>query len=282
MKMGNFAGYEVETPPRRGCDGTDLRGACRTRGSIRGAEATGHPWPVDLLNRGRKDLGMAQTYLVTGSNRGLGLEFVKQLSARGDVVIGTVRDVAKAREEGDHAASLVPLELTDAGSIDALPEHLGDRAVDVLINNAGVGSDTNTLSKVRMDELQRVFAINSFAPILVTKAVLPNLKKGSRKLVVNVSSQLGSITNNSGGSSYAYRGSKAAINMLTVSLHNELKGEGFSCVVVHPGWVQTDMGGPNAPLKPEQSVASLIKLIDKLSTTDSGKFFNYDGSILPW
>lgn len=225
---------------------------------------------------------MAHTYLVTGSNRGLGLEFVKQLSARGDVVIGTVRDVAKAREDGDHAASLIPLELTDAASIDALPEHLGNRAVDVLINNAGVGSDTNALSKVRMDELQRVFAINSFAPILVTKAVLPNLEKGSRKLVVNVSSQLGSITNNSGGSSYAYRGSKAAINMLTVSLHNELKGEGFSCVVVHPGWVQTDMGGPNAPLKPEESVSSLIRLIDKLSTSDSGKFFNYDGSILPW
>lgn len=225
---------------------------------------------------------MASTYLVTGSNRGLGLEFVKQLSARGDVVIGTVRDVAKAKEEPEHAATLVPLELSDPASIDTLPTHVGDRAIDVLINNAGVSSDSRTLAETRMEELHRVFAVNSFAPVLVTKALLPNLRKGARKLVVTVSSQLGSITNNSGGSSYAYRGSKAAVNMLTVSMHHELKGDGISCVVVHPGWVQTDMGGPNAPLKPDESVAHLIKLIDKLTTGDSGKFFNYDGSILPW
>lgn len=225
---------------------------------------------------------MASTYLVTGSNRGLGLEFVKQLSARGEVVIGTVRDVAKAKEEPEHAATLVPLELSDPASIDGLSAQVGDRAVDVLINNAGVSSDSRTLADTRMEELQRVFAVNSFAPILVTKALLPNLRKGTRKLVVTVSSQLGSITNNSGGSSYAYRGSKAAVNMLTVSMHHELKGDGISCVVVHPGWVQTDMGGPNAPLKPDESVANLIKLIDKLTTGDSGKFFNYDGSILPW
>jgi NAD(P)-dependent dehydrogenase (short-subunit alcohol dehydrogenase family) len=225
---------------------------------------------------------MAHTFLVTGSNRGLGLEFVKQLSARGDIVIGTARDVAKAGEDADHAASIVPLELSDPASIEALPTHVGDRAIDVLINNAGVSSDTNALAKVRMDEMQRVFTINSFAPVLVAKALLPNLRKGKRKLIVTVSSQLGSITNNSGGSSYAYRGSKAAVNMLTVSLHHELKGEGFACVVVHPGWVQTDMGGPNAPLKPDQSVASLIALIDKLVAGDSGKFFNYDGTTLPW
>jgi NAD(P)-dependent dehydrogenase (short-subunit alcohol dehydrogenase family) len=225
---------------------------------------------------------MASTYLVTGSNRGLGLEFVRQLSARGEVVIGTVRDVAKAKEEPEHAATLVPLELSDPASVDALPANVGDRAIDVLINNAGVSSDARTMADISMSEFQRVFAVNSFAPVLVTKALLPNLRKGARRLVVTVSSQLGSITNNSGGSSYAYRASKAAVNMLTVSMHHELKGEGISCVVVHPGWVQTDMGGPNAPLKPEDSVASLIKLIDRLSATDSGKFFNYDGSILPW
>ncbi len=225
---------------------------------------------------------MANTYFVTGSNRGLGLEFVKQLSARGDVVIGTARDVARAERDGDHAAAIVPLELTDPASIESLPDHLTDRTIDVLINNAGVSSDSNGLSKVRMDEMQRVFTINSIAPVLVTKALLPSLRKGSRKLVVTVSSQLGSITNNAGGSSYGYRASKAAVNMLTVSMHHELKSEGFTCVVVHPGWVQTDMGGPNATLTPEQSISSLITLIDKLTTADSGKFFNYDGSILPW
>lgn len=225
---------------------------------------------------------MATTYLVTGSNRGLGLEFSRQLSARGDIVIGTVRDVAKAGDEPGHAPTLVPLELSDPASIETLPARVGDRAIDVLINNAGVSSDARTLADVSMGEFQRVFAVNSFAPVLVTRALLPNLKRGSRKLVVTVSSQLGSITNNSGGSTYAYRGSKAAVNMLSVSMHNELKGEGFACVVVHPGWVQTDMGGPNAPLKPEESVSHLIRLIDRLTASDGGKFFNYDGTILPW
>ena len=225
---------------------------------------------------------MATTYLVTGSNRGLGLEFARQLSARGDNVIGTVRDVAKAAEEPGHAASLVPLELSEQASIEALPTHMGDRPIDVLINNAGVSSDARTLADVSMDEFHRVFAINSFAPVLVTRSLLPNLRKGSRKIVVTVSSQLGSITNNSGGSSYAYRGSKAAVNMLSVSMHHELRGDGFTCVVVHPGWVQTDMGGPNAPLKPEESVAHLIRLIDRLTPEDGGKFFNYDGKTLPW
>ncbi|QYK48704.1 MAG: SDR family oxidoreductase [Phycisphaeraceae bacterium] len=222
------------------------------------------------------------TYFVTGSNRGLGLEFVRQLSRRGDVVVGSVREVAQVDAGDEHAASLVPLELTDQKSIDSLPERVGDRSIDVLINNAGVSSDSSTLARCDAAELHRVFSINSIAPVLVTRALLPNLRKGSRKLVVTVSSQLGSITNNSGGSSYGYRASKAAVNMLTVSMHHELKGEGFTCVVVHPGWVQTDMGGPNAPLKPDESVGHLIRLIDRLTAADSGRFFNYDGTTLPW
>lgn len=225
---------------------------------------------------------MATTYFITGTNRGLGLEFVRQLSDRGDIVIGTARDPDRADDNPVHASTLIPLELSDEKSIAAIPTHLGDRAVDVLINNAGVSSDTSTLDKVSMAEMQRVFAVNSFAPLLVTRTLLPNLRKGKRKVVVTVSSQLGSITNNAGGSSYGYRGSKAAANMLSVSLHHELKGEGFTCIVVHPGWVQTDMGGPKAPLTPEQSVSHLIALIDKLTQDDSGKFFNYDGATLPW
>jgi NAD(P)-dependent dehydrogenase (short-subunit alcohol dehydrogenase family) len=223
---------------------------------------------------------MAQTYFVTGSNRGLGLEFVRQLSARGDVVIGTAREVGRA--DAEHGAAIVPLELTDPKSIEAIGSHVGDRGIDVLINNAGVSSQTRTLADITMEEMQRVFAVNSIAPMLVTRALLPNLRKGKRRVVLTISSQLGSIANNTGGSTYAYRASKTAVNQLTVSMHHELKGEGFTCVVAHPGWVQTDMGGPDAPLTPPESVAHLIKLIDKLTEADGGKFFNYDGSILPW
>lgn len=223
---------------------------------------------------------MAQTFFVTGSNRGLGLEFVRQLSARGDVVIGTAREVGQA--DAEHGAAIVPLELTDPKSIEAIGSHVGDRGIDVLINNAGVSSQTRTLADITMEEMQRVFAVNSIAPMLVTRALLPNLRKGKRRVVLTISSQLGSITNNTGGSTYAYRASKTAVNQLMVSMHHELKSDGFTCVVAHPGWVQTDMGGPNAPLTPPESVAHLIKLIDKLTEADGGKFFNYDGSILPW
>ena len=224
------------------------------------------------------------TYLITGANRGLGLEFARQLSTRKDEtrIIATAREVEKATDLSRLVHDVIPLDVADPRSIERLPDLIKDRPIDILINNAGIGSKSNSIEKLDHEELARVFSVNSVGPMLVTRALLPNLRAGQRKTVFNISSQLGSITNNHGGSSYGYRASKAALNMLTVSLSNELKKDGFTCVVAHPGWVQTDMGGPNATLKPEESISALLKVIDGLKPDDTGKFFNYDGKTLPW
>ena len=224
------------------------------------------------------------TYFITGANRGLGLEFARQLSTRKDDtrIIATAREPEKATDLARLVHDVIPLDVADAKSIAALTERLRDRPVDVVINNAGVGSKGNSVEKLDAEDLRQIFAVNAIGPMLVAKALLPNLRAGKRKTVFNITSQLGSIANNKGGSSYGYRGSKAALNMMTVSLSNELKAEGFTCVVAHPGWVQTDMGGSNAPLKPEESIAALLKIIDGLKPADTGKYFNYDGTTLPW
>lgn len=223
------------------------------------------------------------TYIITGGNRGLGLEFARQLSKReGVTLIATARDVAKATDLARLVHEVIPLDLQDEESIRELGKRLGDRPIDVLINNAGVSSDQKTVASLTQAELRRVFDVNAFGPMLVTRHLLAGLRAGSRKTVFNITSVLGSIAGNSGGSSYAYRASKAALNMLTVSLANELRGEGFTCVVVHPGWVQTDMGGPSAPLTVEQSVTAMLKLLDSLKPADTGRYFNHDGASIAW
>lgn len=179
-------------------------------------------------------------------------------------------------------ATIHPLDVTDQASIDSLAKALAGVPIDVLINNAGVSSTSKNLASTDAAELARCFAVNSTGPVMVTKALLPNLRTGGRKLVVNISSQLASIANNSGGSTYAYRASKTALNQLTVCMANELRAEGFTFVAMHPGWVKTDMGGPNAPLTPQQAVDFMHATIEKLTSAQSGKFLNYDGAVLPW
>ena len=224
----------------------------------------------------------SRTVLVTGATRGIGLELVKQLIARGDRVIGTARSEAKAGALRDLRARVVELDAASATSIAGLGERLGGEAIDVLINNAGVSSSSKTLSVLDAAELQGVMFVNAIAPMLVTKAVIANLRSGKGKLVCQITSQLGSIANNTGGSSYGYRASKAALNQMNRSLAAELGGEGFVCVAVHPGWVRTDMGGPNATLSVEDSARQILGTLDRATPTDNGGFFNYDGAVLPW
>ncbi len=225
------------------------------------------------------------TYLITGANRGIGLEFARRLAARGERVIATTRRPAELSAE---AASLrgvtwVALDVSDPASIDSLASRLGGTdSIDVLINNAGVSSTIKAIAQLTAEELHRVFAVNSFAPLLVTRALLPLLKAGQRKLIVNISSQLASIANNTGGSSYPYRASKTALNQLTASLSNELRPAGFTCLAMHPGWVKTDMGGQEAHLTVEQAVTHMLPVIDGATPAQSGRFLNYDGKPLPW
>jgi NAD(P)-dependent dehydrogenase (short-subunit alcohol dehydrogenase family) len=225
---------------------------------------------------------MPTTYLITGANRGLGLEFARQLSARGDRILATARNPAEATDLARLVHQVIPLDVADESSIERLGEQVKDQPIDVLINNAGVSAEAKSIEALTSKELQRAFLINSTGPMLTTKALLKNLRAGGRKLVFSITSQLGSIANNAGGSTYAYRASKAALNMLNMSLSHDLKKDGFTCVVVHPGWVRTDMGGPNATLAPEESIRNMLALADRLKPEDSGKFFNYDGKPLPW
>jgi NAD(P)-dependent dehydrogenase (short-subunit alcohol dehydrogenase family) len=227
---------------------------------------------------------MPQTMIVTGASRGIGLEMCRVLATRGDRVIATARATTPALAElaSAHGVEVMELEVTDAGSINALAKRLSGRPIDALINNAGVSSTAKSISELTMEELQRVFAINASAPMLVAAALLPNLRLGARKVVMNISSQLASIANNKGGSTYPYRASKTALNQLTVCMANELRADGFCCVCVHPGWVKTDMGGPNAPLLPPESAGYLIRLLDGLTSAKSGSFLNYDGATMPW
>lgn len=225
---------------------------------------------------------MTHTWLVTGANRGIGLEYVKQLAARGETVIAACRDPQNASELGKAGVRVVKLNVTDEESCHQLAETLRGTAIDVLINNAGVSSTTNTLQAVTKAAMVEVLTVNTVSPLLVTKALLPNLKAGKLKRIVNISSQLGSIASNTGGSSYGYRASKTALNQINRSLSHELVPDGFTCIAMHPGWVQTDMGGPKAPILPAQAVTSMLKTIDSLSIKNSGQFLNFDGSELAW
>jgi NAD(P)-dependent dehydrogenase (short-subunit alcohol dehydrogenase family) len=222
------------------------------------------------------------TWLITGANRGIGLEMVRQLAAKGERVIATARDPGAATELRSIAAQILPLDVASPASVEALGVAIQGLPIDVLVNNAGVSSTSKTLATIDAAEMARVMAINAMGPILTTKAAIDSLRAGSRKVVVHITSQLGSIANNSGGSTYAYRASKAALNQFNRSLSNELAPEGFTCVAIHPGWVKTDMGGPSAHLTPEQSVRSMLGVIATLGVDRSGAFLNYDGQPLPW
>lgn len=222
------------------------------------------------------------TVLVTGANRGIGLEYARQFAAKGYEVIGTARDPADAKELSEVADRVEQLDVADAASVAGLARRLDGVAIDILVNNAGIFDRGDvTVDKVDFGTMERTFAVNTLGPLRVVQALLPNLRKGQRKVIVNMSSQLGSIEN-SNGRWYAYRSSKAALNQVNKTLGAELGPEGFICTVLHPGWVQTDMGGAAATYTPQQSVSGLIGVIEKLKPSDNGRFYDFKGETLPW
>lgn len=221
--------------------------------------------------------------LVTGANRGIGLEMARQFKAKGYQVIGTARKPEAADELRSLGVRVEQLDVTDDESARALAESLGGMKVDLLVNNAGIfPREKGGLDSVNFDDAVRAFEVNSVGPLRVTRALLPNLRRGTGKTVVQVSSLMGSIEGNTRGGSYSYRASKTAINSFNRTLSHELGAEGFKCIVVHPGWVRTDMGGPNARLSPEESVSGLVKVIEGLGPEDNGAFFDHSGKQLPW
>jgi NAD(P)-dependent dehydrogenase (short-subunit alcohol dehydrogenase family) len=224
---------------------------------------------------------MSARYLVTGASRGLGAEFVRQLRARDHDVVAAVRDPDTAGDAVRAGAKVVRLDVDRPDTFEASAGSL-DGPVDVLINNAGIVGRDASVRSLDPETMARVYRTNVAGPALLTRALLPALRRGRRKLVVHVSSGLGSLASTPGGFSYAYCSSKAALNMLTVLMHRELSGEGFTVVSLDPGWNRTDMGGAEAPLDPVETVGSMVALLERLGPGDSGKFIGYDGQPRPW
>ena len=236
--------------------------------------------------------------MVTGANRGIGLEFVRQLATRGDRVFATARDVKRATElqqlakqHGDGRVKVIPLDVNAADSIRAAADAVQKEtdALDLLINNAGVyaarvtagGDPAEKLGDLNFDDALKVIRTNAVAPLILTQALLPLLKRGADPKVVSITSGYGSVADNN-GFPYYYAASKAALNMFMRSFAGDAAARGIITIVMSPGWVQTDMGGKSAPTPPEQSVAGMLKVIDGLTDADNSTFKDWRGKEVSW
>ena len=230
------------------------------------------------------------TLLVTGANRGLGLEFTRQYAEAGWQVHACSRNPEESTAlKALHIAhldriTLHKLDVADFKQIDALAETLGDTPIDVLLNNAGVYPDHagSRLSEADYEAWLTAFSINSMSPLKMAQTFAPLVAKSTEKKIINITSKMGSIADNGSGGSYIYRSSKTALNSVTKSLAIDLAPQGISVLALHPGWVQTDMGGPNGLINAEQSVSGMRQVIAKLSVKQSGQFSAYDGQSIPW
>ncbi len=229
--------------------------------------------------------------VITGAGRGLGLGLVRCFVERGDHVVGTARTPESSTDLADLAADVVELDVASDSSITGAAERLAQLGhIDILINNAGInataagaGTDDRGPFDIGRAEFMTVMDVNAAGPMLVTRALLPLLRASESSLVVNISSQLGAMTfGNRAGNDLAYNASKAALNMVTVRTASELESDGVALVCVHPGWVQTDMGGAAASLTIEESASSIASTVDGLSMADSGRFMRWDGTDHDW
>jgi NAD(P)-dependent dehydrogenase (short-subunit alcohol dehydrogenase family) len=232
------------------------------------------------------------TVLITGANRGLGLEFVRQYSAEGWEVIATARN-PKQSEELDRlakgkSASLQALDVTSDDSVKHLAEVLKGKPVDLLILNSAIFTrDGNKLGQLNFAGWRESFETNVLGAVRVAEALIENVAASKRKQIVAISTGMGSLQTLGAtigfGSAYQYRSSKAALNMAMSILAKDVEPQGISVLIFSPGWVQTDMGGPNAVLTPEQSIAGIRKVLEGNSPMElTGKFLSYDGSTWPW
>jgi NAD(P)-dependent dehydrogenase (short-subunit alcohol dehydrogenase family) len=229
-------------------------------------------------------------FLITGSNRGIGLALVRASLARGDRVFATCRrpDEAEelhalAAEHGDRL-TILRLDVTDEETIEASVEGVQSEedGLEVLVNNAGISPSGERLGRLDAETMLHTFHVNAVGPMLVSQAFLELLRSGDDPKIVNISSQLGSLTRKSSGGRYSYCSSKAALNMLTRALAFDLRSDGIVVLAMHPGWVRTDMGGSGAPVAPAESAQGIQRVADGLTMSDSGAFYTYQGREVPW
>ena len=230
------------------------------------------------------------TLLITGANRGVGYEMTRQALEQGHVVVAACRqpDAADALQAlAQERLHIVALDVSDEASVAAAAAQVGSMVdhIDVLVNNAGVlvvrGESAETID---LDVMTRTLVVNTVGPMRVIKHFLPLLRKGSNRRIVNTSSQLGSLARlaDRSGGEYSYNASKAGLNMLTRMLSHNLASDEIAVISIHPGWVQTDMGGKAAAVTPSDSAAGILKVLDSLTMAESNRFYIYDGTQHEW
>lgn len=224
--------------------------------------------------------------VITGANRGIGLELVRQYAQLTDVtVFAACRQTSPELQalESDRVI-IIPMEVTDPESIHQAVALIQAQVsgVDALINNAGINPDGQRLDSIEPEMMLEVYNVNTVAPLMLVKAFLELLKGGAAARIVNISSSMGSLEDRTYGGSYAYCASKAALNMVSRGLAADLRTYGMIVLALDPGWVQTDMGGRGATLTPEQSARGIIKVIFGLKSEHNGAFLRWDGSTHAW
>ncbi len=224
------------------------------------------------------------TVLITGANRGIGLEFARQYAAAGYRVHGACRapGSADALASLGERVTLHALDVTDHAGIEALAAGLENEAIDIVINNAGIYGEAQDFGKIDYAAWEEVMRVNTLAPLKMAECFLPHLEAGKMKMIASLTSRMGSIAENDAGGVYIYRSSKAALNAAARSLAIDLAPRGITVIVFHPGWVKTDMGGPGALIDAETSVAGMRAVIKGAGPKVSGRFFAYDGAEVPW
>ncbi len=229
------------------------------------------------------------TVLITGANRGLGLEFCRQYAAAGWDVLACCRNPDSAAGLQTFAMQfdgmeIFALDVADFAQIDNLSRQLAKRNIDVLLNNAGIYGDSRAhgFGNLDYEAWTETLRVNLQAPVKMTEAFLQQISCSDRKLIVAISSLMGSITDNSSGGSLLYRSSKAGLNAAIKSLALTLKPQAIGVLIFHPGWVKTDMGGANALIEAEESIAGMRAIIEQFTLQQSGSFVKYDGTPLPW
>ena len=232
------------------------------------------------------------TILITGANRGIGLELVRQYLHEGWQVIACCRSPEKATDLSRLASRtrgnlhILPLDVRDDSAFSRLSLSLSGEGIDILFNNAGVygphAQSEPACAHTDKQSWQDTFLVNTIAPLQLVEALKPNLLLGEKKLVALMSSRMGSLSDNSSGGAYIYRSSKAALNAVGKSLSIDLAEEGIGVALMHPGWVQTDMGGASALITTTESVRGIKSVLDDFSLSQSGQFINYNGIVIPW
>jgi NAD(P)-dependent dehydrogenase (short-subunit alcohol dehydrogenase family) len=229
------------------------------------------------------------TTLITGCNRGIGLELARQYAQAGWRVFATCRNPKGAYSLNAIAAgsqgrvTVHRLDVTCAEELDGVVAAVGPTPLDLLINNAGTAGQPNSpFGSTDVGAWSEAFRVNAIAPVKLMEAFVTVVGKSRGRLIACLGSKMGSISGNSSGGSYVYRSSKAALNAVVRTAALDLRPKGITVVAIHPGWVKTDMGGPNAQIAVADSVRRLRELLERVSLADSGSFLNFDGSLIPW